>query len=65
MSVRKDKLIRKTVRRDVGDHSRRYLIAMLDCPFLTRLRWAAIIVLRLGYRDLVGGDIGIKRETSD
>ena len=56
MSNRKDKLIRKNVRNLVGDYSRQYLATMLDSPFLTRLRWAAIIIFRLGYRDLIGDE---------
>jgi len=58
MSNKKDKLIRKAVKRDVGDQSRRYLLAMLGSPFLTRLRYALIIIFKLGYRDLVEGNDG-------
>lgn len=57
MSNRKDKLIRKTVRAQVGDNSRQYLIAILDSPLLDRLRWAVVIVFRRGYKDLVGGGV--------
>ena len=58
MSNRRVKLIRKAVKRQVGDHSRRYLLAMLDSPFPTRLRWALVILFKLGYRDLAGGNDG-------
>ena len=62
MSSRKYKLLRKNVRSIVNDNSRKFMIAMLGSPFLTRLRWAVIILLRLGYRDLIiGGDDGTKR----
>jgi hypothetical protein len=63
MGRRKDKLLRKTVRREVGDQSRQYLAAMLGSPFLTRLRWAVIIVFRLGLRDLLEEDAEAVRKT--
>jgi hypothetical protein len=53
MSARKDKKLRKEVRKTVGDNSRTLLLAMLDNPLLTRLRWCAIILFRLGYKDLL------------
>jgi len=56
MSVRKDKQLRRNVRKAVNDNSRRFLVAMLGSPFLDRLRWALVILLRLGYRDLIMGD---------
>jgi hypothetical protein len=58
MGTKKDKLIRKTVRHEVGDHSRRYLMAMLGSPFLTRLRYALIVLFKIGYRDLAEGNDG-------
>ena len=65
MSNRKDKQLRRSVRKTVNDNSRRFLIAMLSSPFFTRLRWCAVILLRLGYKDLIiGGDDGVKRETT-
>jgi hypothetical protein len=56
MGTKKDKLIRKTVRHEVGDQSRQYLLTMLRSPLLTRLRWALVILFKLGYRDLAGGN---------
>jgi hypothetical protein len=53
MGTKKDKLIRKEVRRNVNDQCRQYLAAMLGSPLLTRLRWAVIIVFRMGYKDLL------------
>ena len=65
MSNRKDKQLRRSVRKTVNDNSRRFMIAMLGSPFLTRLRWAVIIIFRLGYKDLIiGGDDGVKREAT-
>ena len=65
MSNRRDKQLRRSVRKTVNDNSRRFLIAMLGSPFLTRLRWCAVILLRLGYKDLIiGGDDGINREAT-
>jgi hypothetical protein len=58
MGTKKDKLIRKTVRHEVGDQSRQYLRIMLNSPWYTRLRYALIIIFKLGYRDLVGGNNG-------
>jgi len=55
MSARKDKQLRKSVKKTVNDNSRRLLLAMLGSPFLTRLKWAAVILLRLGYKDLLAG----------
>jgi hypothetical protein len=60
MSNRKDKLIRKTVRQNVNDQYRQLLVSMLGSPLLTRLRYAVIILFRLGYKDLVGGVSGVK-----
>jgi len=60
MSNRKDKLIRKAVRRNVNDQYRQLLVSMLDCPWFKRLQYAVIILLRLGYKDLVGGANGVK-----
>ena len=66
MSRRKDKQLRRSVRKEVNDNSRRFLLAMLDSPFLERFRWAVIILFRLGYRDLITGrDDGIKRAAAD
>jgi hypothetical protein len=53
MGAKKDKLVRKEVRRNVNDQCRQYLSAMLSSPLLTRLRWAVIIIFRLGYNDLL------------
>jgi len=64
MSTRKDKQLRKSVKKTVNDNSRRFLLAMLGSPFLTRLRWAVVILFRLGYEDLIGGDNGVKREAA-
>lgn len=62
MGTKKDKLIRKAVKRNVTDLSRQYLLAILDSPLMTRLRYAAIIILKLGYKDLIsGGADGVKR----
>ncbi|MCL2806155.1 MAG: hypothetical protein FWD26_09465 [Treponema sp.] len=55
MSRRKDKQLRKSVRREVGDNSRRFLIAILGEKFTERLKWAVVILFRLGYKDLVLG----------
>jgi len=56
MSTRKDKQLRKSVRETVNDNSRRFLLAMLDSPFLSRLKWAITIIFRIGYNDLLAGD---------
>ena len=56
MSRRKDKQLRKNVRSIVSDNSRQFMLAMLGSPLLTRLRWAVIIIFRLGYKDLTGGE---------
>jgi hypothetical protein len=53
MGTKKDKLVRKEVRRNVNDQCRQYLAVMLGSPLLTRLRWAVIILFRLGYKDLL------------
>jgi hypothetical protein len=58
MGTKKDNLIRKTVRHEVGDQSRQYLLTMLGSPLRTRLRYCLIILFKLGYRDLVGGNNG-------
>ena len=58
MGTKKYKLLRKNVRRNVNGQCRQYLAAMLGSPFLTRLRWAIIIILRCGYRDLLEGNGG-------
>jgi hypothetical protein len=55
MSSRKDKLIRKTARRIAGNQFGKLLAAMLDAPLTTRLRYAAIIIFRLGRRDIAEG----------
>jgi hypothetical protein len=57
MSIKKDKLIRKVVKQSVNDQSKQYLLAMLDNPLLTRLRWCIIILFKLGYKDLITGGI--------
>jgi len=63
MSTKRDKQLRKSVRKTVDDNSRRLLRVMLGSPILTRLRWCAVILFRLGYKDLIiGGDDGVKRE---
>jgi hypothetical protein len=63
MSNRKDKQLRRSVRKTVNDNSRRFLIAMLGSTFWVRLKWAVVILLRLGYKDLIiGGDDGIERQ---
>jgi len=65
MSNRKDKQLRKNVRKTVNDNSRRFLLAMLGSSFITRLKWAVVIIFRLGYKDLIiGGDDGVKREAT-
>ena len=65
MSRRKDKQLRRSVRKEVGDNSRRFLLAIFASGFFERLRWAWVILFRLGYKDLIiGGDDGIKREAS-
>jgi hypothetical protein len=61
MSNKKDKLIRKEVRRNVDDQFKRLLVSMLSSPFFTRLRYAFIIIFKLGYKDLVGGANGVKQ----
>jgi len=61
MSNRKDKLVRKAVKRGIDDQYRRLLTQMLEARFFTRLRYAVIIIFRLGYKDLVGGANGVKR----
>jgi hypothetical protein len=53
MGIRKYKLLRKNVREIVNDQSKRFMVAMLGSPLLTRLRWAVIILFRLGYKDLL------------
>jgi hypothetical protein len=55
MGRRQDKLIRKTVRRVAGSQFPALLAAMLDAPLATRLRYAAIIIFRLGRRDIEEG----------
>jgi len=55
MSNRKDKQLRRSVRKTVNDNSRRFLLAMLGSPFLTRLRWAITIIFKIGYKDLIIG----------
>ena len=65
MSNRRDKQLRRSVRKTVNDNSRRFLIAMLDSSFWTRLKWAITIIFRIGYKDLIiGGDDGTERETT-
>jgi len=56
MSARKHKQLRKSVKKAVDDNSRRFLLAMLGSPFLTRLRWCAVILFRMGYKDLLAGE---------
>jgi len=58
MSSKKDKKLRKIVRAEVGDQSKTYLSTMLGSNFKTRLRYALIILFKLGYKDLVGGTYG-------
>ena len=66
MSRRKDKQLRRSVRREVGDNSRRFLLAIFGSRFIERLRWSIVILFRLGYKDLIiGGDDGIKREVTN
>jgi hypothetical protein len=55
MNSSKSKLIRKTVKRLTGDRFRELLTAMLDARLKTRLRYAVIIIFRLGYKDLKEG----------
>ena len=65
MSNRKDKQLRRSVKKTVNDNSRRFLLAMLGSSFWVRLKWCAVILLRLGYKDLIiGGDDGVKREAA-
>jgi len=72
MSRRKDKQLRRSVRKEVGDNSSRFLTAMLSEKFSKRLAWAFVILFRIGYEDLIlglehqytGEDDGIKRETA-
>jgi hypothetical protein len=64
MSNKKDKLIRKEVRRNVDDQYKRLLVSMLSSGFFTRLRYSIIILFKLGYKDLVGGVDGVKQKTS-
>jgi len=65
MSNHKDKQLRRRVRKTVNDNSRRFLLAMLGSPFWTRLKWAVVIVCRLGYKDLIiGGEDGVNREAT-
>ena len=52
MSNRRDKQLRRSVRKTVNDNSRRFLLAMLGSSLLVRLKWAVVIVFRLGYKDL-------------
>jgi hypothetical protein len=54
MSNHRDKLIRKTTRRLMGDRFRELLTVMLDSPLRVRVRYAAIIVFRLGRKELGG-----------
>jgi len=56
MSRRKDKQLRRSVRKEVGDNSRRFLLAIFGSGFFERLRWAVVILLRLGYKDLLFGN---------
>ena len=53
MSARKDKQLRRAVKREVDDNSRRFLLAILGGGFISRLKWAVVILLRLGYKDLI------------
>jgi hypothetical protein len=55
MSNRRDKLTRKTARRLMGCQFRELLQAMLDSPLHARLRYAMIIVFRMGRKELEGG----------
>jgi len=65
MSNRKDKQLRRSVRKTVNDNSRRFLLAILSSSLWVRLKWAVVILLRLGYKDLIiGGDDGLKREAA-
>ena len=64
MSNRKNKLLRKNVRSIVNDNSWQFMTAMLGSPLLTRLRWVVIIIFRLGYRELLGGDSGTGRSST-
>lgn len=66
MSGRKDKLIRKAVRANVNDQCGQYLAAMLGSPLLERLRYALVIIFRIGYRDLTaGGENGTGRTAQE
>ena len=56
MSNRKDKQLRRSVRREVGDNSRRFLLSILGCGFFGRLKWSLVILLRLGNKDLIAGE---------
>ena len=58
MATKKDKQLRKEVRRNVQDQCGQYLAAMLGSPLLTRLRWAVIILFRLGYKELLASPGG-------
>jgi len=60
MNNRKNKQLRRAVRREVDDNSRRFLLAILGNNFIGRIRWALVIIFRLGYKDLIiGWDDGI------
>jgi len=56
MSRRKDKQLRRSVRKEVGDNSRRFLLAIFASGFFERLRWSLVILFRLGYKDLILGN---------
>jgi hypothetical protein len=58
MGSKKYKLLRKNIKDIVNDNSRQFMIAMLGSPLLTRLRWALVILFKLGYRDLAEGNNG-------
>jgi len=61
MSVHKDKQLRRNVRKAVNDNSRRFLVAMLGSPVMTRLKWAIVIIFRMGYKDLIVGDSDVQK----
>jgi hypothetical protein len=52
MGNRQHKRVRKAVRLLTGDRFRELIAAMLDAPLGTRLRYAVIIVFRLGRNGL-------------
>jgi hypothetical protein len=56
MVTKKDKLLRKAIKRN--DQCRQLLTSLQDSPIWIRLRYELIIILRLGYRDLAGGNDG-------